>query len=77
MISTNNPYDWMFNNHYRILMTKEMLNVEWIKETNCIFIVILILEKIYNVCMYVYIYIKYLFKFCLFVYIDVNESRYL
>ena len=66
MISTDNPYDWMFNNHYRILMTKEMLNVEWIKETNYIFIVILILEKIYNVYMYVYIYISAIYILYIF-----------
>lgn len=47
-------------------MTKEMLNVEWIKETNYIFIVILILEKIYNVYMYVYIYISAIYILYIF-----------
>ena len=47
-------------------MTKEMLNVEWIKETNFIFIVILILEKIYNVYMYVYIYISAIYILYIF-----------
>lgn len=53
-------------------MTKEMLNVEWIKETNCIFIVILILEKIYKVYMYVYIYISaiYIFIYNLNIYLN-------